>query len=392
MKHRVQVALGAQTVWVDVEADSHEAAGQLAARGGGRVLRIVPQRSVVSRARARFTLGVFLQEALTLLRAGLNIVEVLQTLHDKESDAGFSAVLARMLVRLREGASFSVAMGEQAPLFAPILVAGVAASETAGGLADTLERFLEYDRRIEQIRRKVLASAIYPLLLLIVGGGVILFLVAYVVPKFSSILDGSGRAVGAGTRALLWAGTTINAHPFALLLLLAALATGVTWLVTQPRGRLLLYRVAARTPALSAVLVNLGLSRFYRTLSLLLHSGIPLVQALQMVRGLLSPQQSDEVTTAVERLRSGQKLSESLAGSSMVPPIAGSLLRVGEQSGALPAMSDKLADFLDLELDRRVEAFSRLFEPLLMTLIGIVIGAIVVLMYAPIFDMVGSVG
>lgn len=392
MKHRVQVALGAQTVWLDVEAECSEAAGRQATRSGGRVLRIVPQRAAVATARVRFNLGVFLQEALTLLRAGLNIVEVLQTLHDKEADGGFRAVLARMLTHIREGASFSTAMARQAPLFTPILVAGVAASETAGGLADTLERFLEYDRRIEQIRRKVLASAIYPMLLLIVGGGVVLFLVGYVVPKFSTILDGSGRAVGAGTRALLWAGTTLNAHPLMLLVALLASAAGATWLATQPGGRLLLYRAAARTPVLSAVISNLGLSRFYRTLSMLLHSGIPLVQALDMVRGVLSPLQSDEVRIAVQRLRSGQKLSESLDDSSMVPPLAGSLLRVGEQSGALPAMTDKLADFLDLELDRRVEAFSRLFEPLLMTLIGVVIGGVVVLMYAPIFELVGSVG
>jgi general secretion pathway protein F len=107
---------------------------------------------------------------------------------------------------------------------------------------------------------------------------------------------------------------------------------------------------------------------------------------------VLGPVQADEVAQALARLRSGQMLSESLAGTSMVPPIAESLLRVGERSGALASMSDKLANFLDMELDRRVETFSRLFEPLLMTGIGLVIGAIVVLMYAPIFDLVGSVG
>ena len=392
MKHKVQVALGAQTAWLEVEADDPEAARIQAARGGGRVLRVDPVGRASAPARVRHTQSVFLQEALTLLRAGLNIVEVLETLQRKEADPGFRDVLGRMLARLREGASFSVAMGEQAPLFPPVLVAGVAASETAGGLANTLERYLEYDGRIEQIRRKVVASAIYPLLLLLVGGGVILFLIAYVVPKFSTILDGSGRAVGTGTRVLLWCGALINAHPWALGLVLAAMAAGLGWLVTQQQGRAAMLRVAGRVPVLSGVLQNLGLSRFYRTLALLLQSGIPLVPALEMVRGVLGPRQADEVGQAIMRLRSGQMLSESLQGTSMVPPIAESLLQVGERSGALAGMSDKLANFLDLELDRSVETFSRLFEPLLMTLIGVVIGAIVVLMYAPIFDLVGSVG
>ncbi|HEY0332306.1 MAG TPA: type II secretion system F family protein [Stenotrophomonas sp.] len=392
MKHRVQVALGAQSRWLEIEADSIEAAHVQAARSGARVLRVVPAGEAAAPTRVHFAPGVFLQESVTLLRAGLNIVEVTETLHRKEADPGFREVLARLLVKLRQGASFSVAMAAESPLFPPVLVAGVAASETAGGLAETLERYLEYDGRIDQIRRKVFASAIYPLLLLLVGGGVILFLVGYVVPKFSTILGDSGRPVGMGTRALLWCGATLQTHPLVVGVLLAGVAAGLAWMVTHPSGRASLLRAASHVPVLAGILVNLGLSRFYRTLALLLQSGIPLVPALEMVRGVLGPVQADEVGQALQRLRSGQMLSESLAGTSMVPPIAESLLRVGERSGALAAMSDKLANFLDLELDRRVETFSRLFEPLLMTGIGLVIGAIVVLMYAPIFDLVGSVG
>lgn len=392
VKHRVQVMLGAQSRWLEVEADSIEAALAQAARSGARVLRVEPIGVAAAPERVRFSPGIFLEEAVTLLRAGLNIVEVIETLHRKEADPGFREVLARIVTKLRQGASFSVAMAAESRLFPPVLIAGVAASETAGGLAETLERYLEYDVRVGQIRRKVAASAIYPLLLLVVGGGVILFLIGYVVPKFATILNDSARPVGIGTRVLLWCGTSLQTHPWIVMALLAGAAAGTTWLVTQRSGREILLLAASRIPVLAGILLNLGLSRFYRTLALLLHSGIPLVPALEMVRGVLGPIQADEVGLAVARLRSGQMFSESLAGTSMVPPIAESLLRVGERSGALAGMSDKLANFLDLELDRRVETFSRLFEPLLMTGIGLVIGAIVVLMYAPIFDLVGSVG
>ncbi|MCD9026842.1 type II secretion system F family protein [Luteimonas sp. BDR2-5] len=391
MKHRVLVSIGAGTVWLDVEADSAEAATVQAGRSGGRVLRVEAKPERAAGGRVRFSQSVFLQEALTLLKAGLNVVEVLEVLHRKERNPGFQAILGQVLGRLREGTRFSSALSEHA-MFSPVLVAGIAASETAGGLVGTLERYLEYDARLDQIKRKVSASAIYPLLLLLVGGGVILFLVAYVVPRFATILDGSGREVGWGTSLLLGIGQAINAYPWAVALALAAVALTLAWLVMHPQGHRLLLRASMRVPVLADIVVTLNLSRFYRTLALLLNSGIPLLSALGMVRGILDPVRADELSVAMERLREGLPLSEALAGGSMVPPIADSLLRVGERSGALADMSDKLAGFLDVDLDRRVETFSRLFEPLLMTVIGIVVGAIVVLMYTPIFDLVGNVG
>lgn len=391
MKHRVLVSIGTGTVWLEIDADSAETASLQAARSGGRVLRVESMRAPAGTGRVRYSQGVFLQEALTLLKAGLNVVEVLEVLHRKERDPGFQAVLARILARVREGATFSSALSEH-PMFSPVLVAGVAASETAGGLARTLERYLEYDARLDLIKRKVSASAIYPLLLLLVGGGVILFLLGYVVPRFATILDGSGRNVGWGTSILMTIGQSINGHPWILLLSLGAIVLCIAWLVASAEGRGLLMRAAMRIPVLADILTTLNLSRFYRTLALLLDSGIPLLAALGMVRGILDPVRADELSTAMERLRTGLPLSDALSGSSMVPPIADSLLRVGEKSGALADMSDKLAGFLDVDLDRKVETFSRLFEPVLMTGIGIVVGAIVVLMYTPIFDLVGSVG
>jgi general secretion pathway protein F len=269
-------------------------------------------------------------------------------------------------------------------LFPPVLVAGVAASETTGGLASTLERYLAYDARINQIKRKVSASAIYPLLLMGVGGGVILFLIAYVLPKFSAILDGSGRHTGRMTLLLIHFGQSIQQHPLLFAAALLGLGAGAAWLAFNDTGRRLALTYLMRIPVLSGIFGTLGLSRLYRTLALL--------QALEMARGIVNPLQSAELAMAIGRLRSGQSLTEALTGSSLIPPIAESLLRVGERSGALADMADKLADFLDIALDRRVDMFSRLFEPLLMSFIGIVIGTIVLMMYSPIFDLVGSVG
>lgn len=392
MKHRVLVSVGGTSQWVDIEADSVAAATATAARTGGRILRVESETARAPMLRVSFAPTVFFQEALTLLKAGLNVVEMLEALERKEPNAGFKAVLGRLLTRLREGASFSQALTHESSLFSPVLIAGVAASETTGGLVQTLERYLDYDQKINLIKRKVTASAIYPLLLMAVGGAVILFLIAYVLPKFASILDGSGREVGWATVVLLRCGELIQGHPLALVCLIGLAIAAVVWLVAYEQGRRFGLQVAARLPVLSEILTTLGLSRLYRTLALLLDSGIPLLQALDMVKGIVSPRQASELSAAALKIRSGQMLTESLAGSSLIPPIAESLLRVGERSGALAEMSDKLANFLDIDLDRKVETFSRLFEPLLMAFIGIVIGAIVVMMYAPIFDLVGSVG
>lgn len=392
MKHRVLVSMAGQQEWLDIEADTVGVASARAALAGGRVLRVEHAEAKPARARVSYSQTVFLQEALTLLKAGLNVVEMMEALERKESNPGFRLVLGRLLSALREGSSFSDALALEPALFPPVLVAGVAASERSGGLAATLERYLAYDARINLVKRKVAASAIYPLLLMVVGGGVILFLIAYVLPKFSAILDGSGRKNAGATRILIGIGEFIQRHPWGFFAVLAGFLGAMAWLFFSDAGRRLALQHVARIPVLSDVFVTLGLSRLYRTLSLLLDSGIPLVRALEMTRGLVNALQSAELAVAVGRLRSGQALTESLAGTGLMPPIAESLLRVGERSGALAEMSDKLANFLDIALDRKVDTFSRLFEPLLMSIIGIVIGAIVLMMYSPIFDLVGSVG
>lgn len=363
-----------------------------AARTGARVLCVELMEVAPAPVRVSYSRTIFLQETLTLLKAGLNVVEAMEALERKESNPGFRQVLGRVLLALREGASFSDALIREPALFPPVLVAGVAASETTGGLASTLERYLSYDARINQIKRKVSASAVYPLLLMGVGGGVILFLIGYVLPKFSAILDGSGRHTGRMTLFLIHFGQSMQQHPMAFATAMLVLGGGVAWLAFNNTGRRIALTYLMRVPVLSGIFITLGLSRLYRTLALLLESGIPLLQALEMSRGIVNPLQSAELVTAIGRLRSGQPLTESLAGSSLIPPIAESLLRVGERGGALAEMSDKLADFLDIALDRKVDMFSRLFEPLLMSFIGVVIGAIVLMMYSPIFDLIGSVG
>jgi general secretion pathway protein F len=160
VKHRVLVSVGGRSEWLHVEADSVAAAMAKAVSSGARVLRIEVEAASRKPTRVAYSQTIFLQETLTLLKAGLNVVEVMEALERKEANAGFKQALGRLLNALREGASFSQALSREPRLFPPVLIAGVAASETSGGLASTLERYLAYDAKINQIRRKVMATAI----------------------------------------------------------------------------------------------------------------------------------------------------------------------------------------------------------------------------------------
>ncbi|HEY1137598.1 MAG TPA: type II secretion system F family protein [Xanthomonadaceae bacterium] len=392
MKFRALVSVAGRRDWLDIEAESTAAALVQAGRNGARVERLDVVDVEKKAEKARFTHSVFLQETLTLLRAGLNIVETMEALERKEPDPGFRRVLADVVRRLRQGATFSEALFQHAALFPTVLVAGVAASETSGGLADTLQRYLAYDEKIGQIRRKVISAAIYPALLMLVGGAVILFLLVYVLPKFSVILEGSGRSTADTTMLLVRTGQWIQAHPLLFATMLIGAFAIMAWLLISAPGRNATKAFLARVPVLSTIFATLGLSRLYRTLALLLDSGIPLSRALEMSKGVVPPGQSRIISSAILRLKGGETLTEALAGTSLIPPIAESLLRVGERSGELASMCDKLANFLDIALDRKVDAFTKLFEPILMAFIGAVIGVIVLAMYSPIFDLVGSVG
>jgi general secretion pathway protein F len=392
VKFRALVSVAGRHDWLDIEAESTAAALAQAGRNGARVERLDVVDVEKEAAKARFTQSVFLQETLTLLRAGLNIVETIEALERKEPDTGFRRVLSDIVRRLRQGATFSETLSQHAELFPPVLVAGVAASETSGGLADTLQRYLAYDEKIGLIRRKVVSAAIYPALLMLVGGAVILFLLVYVLPKFSVILEGSGRSTADTTMLLVQTGLWIKAHPLIFITLLIGAIAFVAWLLVSASGKHLAQRLLSRVPVLSTIFATLGLSRLYRTLALLLDSGIPLSRALEMSKGVVPPDQSKTISDAILRLKSGETLTEALKGTRLIPPIAESLLRVGERSGELASMCDKLANFLDIALDRKVDAFTKLFEPILMAFIGAVIGVIVLAMYSPIFDLVGSVG
>ncbi|MDR7152743.1 general secretion pathway protein F [Hydrogenophaga palleronii] len=340
--------------------------------------------------RERFALQLFSQELLALLDAGLNLTEALETLLAKERQEAARRVLSDLLQALREGRSFSDVLELMPQHFPQVYVATVRASERTGDLPQALARYIAYQTQFETIRKKLISAAIYPAMLLVVGGFVTLFLLGYVVPRFAVVYESSGRDLPWMSAALLGFGRAIYHHWQIALAGLFAVVGTLGMLVLRPLGRQWLLDQVLRLPFFAHRADEFRLARFYRAVSLLLAAGISLHRAMGMVTGLLSRAQQSRLTQCRLAVEQGQSLSVALIAASLANPVAESLIRVGERSGQMAEMLERTAQFVDDDFARWVDWTSRLLEPVLMTVIGVVIGVVVVLMYLPIFDLAGS--
>jgi general secretion pathway protein F len=375
-----------------VEADDMASATVRAREQGVAVLSAVPQRGMVSlrlgRRATRFPLLQFTHELMALLQAGLSLPETVDTLLEKETRGDVRPVLATIRERMFEGQSFSRVLESLPQAFPVLYVTTVRASERSGDLVEALARYVDYHERLDLVRKKVVSASIYPAALLVLGGLVIVFLLGYVVPRFSAIYAESGRDLPWMSRMLLQWGQGVQAHGVTIgAVLLAAIVLAVT-LARQLLPRLL--TLITRIPAVGSRLATYHLARFYRTMGMLLRGGTPIVPALAMVGGLLPQGMQGGLARASQQIREGIGLSDAMAAAGLTTPVAARMLRVGENSGDMAHMMERIAGFHDEELARWVEWFTKLFEPVLMAIIGIVIGAIVVLMYLPIFELAGS--
>ena len=341
---------------------------------------------------ASFPLSLFSQELLALLSAGLNLTEALSTLQAKERHAPAREMLAAILRSLHEGRSFSDVLAEHPRHFPDVYVATVRAAERTGDLPDALARYIAYQLQFEALRKKLTSASVYPVMLLVVGGLVTLFLLGYVVPRFSVVYESSGRDIPWLSSVLLAFGQLIHTHwPFVLGGLIAA-GCALGWGLSQPPMRAWLLDKLLSFPLLAARAEAFRLSRFYHALSLLLASGIALPRAMSMVGGLLGAAQRERLAQCRAAVEQGRRLSSALLDAQLVDPVAESLIKVGERSGQLAGMLERAARFSDDAFSRWLDGASRLIEPILMAVIGIVIGTVVVLMYIPIFDLAGSLG
>jgi general secretion pathway protein F len=376
---------------LDFQAPDEATAVQAVEGRGYTVLSVRAKRALAWRGRdSRFPLVLFSQELRVLLNAGLPLVESIDTLAEKERSAEWRALLARLAATMREGRPFSAAL-EQFPRAFPVLyIATVRAAERTSDLGPSLERYVAYATQLEAIRKRVVNASIYPLLLIGVGGLVSLFLLLYVVPRFGRIYEERGGDLPLFSRLLLSWGQVIDQHAIVVLAVFGALVASVIYLYRTTSLKTQITDALWRLPAIGERLKVYQLARFYRTIGMLVRGGMPLVAALEMGAELLHPLLRERLRAAHRAISEGGKLSQSMDANGLTTPVALRLLAVGEQGGNIGEMLEQIAAFHDEELARWVDWFTRLFEPILMALIGLVIGAIVILMYMPIFELAGG--
>ncbi|MBB3223178.1 type II secretion system F family protein [Pseudoduganella umbonata] len=370
--------------------DEADARRQVEARGLF-VSAIHPVRGGLRRSQGKaLSLVLFSQELLALLKAGLGIVEALEALLEKESSPATRGVLERLLGGLREGQRFSTVLAEQPQLFPPLYVGIVRAAEGTSDLPRSLERYIDYQQRIDTVRSKIVSAAIYPCILLLVGGGVSMFLIGYVVPRFAEVYQGAGRNLPWLSQVMLSWGQFAGAHTGALLAgLVLALLAAIT-AVRRLMGNGGLVRLLGKLPGIGERVKIYELSRLYLTLGMLNEGGITIVQAIETVQGMVSANVKSGLQLAKGAVESGLPLSTAFEAHGLTTPISLRMLRVGERTGDLGPMLTQSAAFYDGEISRWIDRFTRTFEPLLMAGIGLIVGAIVVLLYMPIFDLAGE--
>jgi general secretion pathway protein F len=368
-----------------------EAGARRQAEGRGYTVLQVRGWQGFAIGRERFPVILFSQELVALLDAGLPLLEAIETLGEKERAPALKNALDQVAVTLREGRPLSSALEKLGELLPPLYIATVRAAERTSDLQPALTRYVAYQAQVDALKRRVIHASIYPALLIGVGALVGLFLLLYVVPRFSLIYEDRAMDLPLLSRLLLTWGQFVEHHGLFVVLGLLILAGMAIWAMRLPTVRAGLQNSLWRLPGAGERMKLYQLARFYRTIGMLLRGGMPVVAALQLGAELLHPALRGRLQTATRAIREGRPVSESMEANGLTTPVALRLLAVGEHGGDMGAMMDRIAAFHDDEMARWVDWLTRLVEPLLMAAIGLVIGAIVILMYMPIFELAGAV-
>jgi general secretion pathway protein F len=382
-----------EIVALDLEAANEASAIEAAKKRGFSVLSV--RRHGFSLARparpSAFPVTLFSIELKSLLEAGLSLVEALTTLSEKETQGERQRVLGGMLEAIRRGESFSQAVAHFSGDFSPLYIATLKASEQTGNLREALGRYIAYQEELDRVRKKIVSASIYPVILMAVGSLVIAFLMFYVVPRFAGIYEDFSGQLPFFSAALLALGRLIRQHAALIALCGGGLLVLTVYAASRASVRARLNEALWRIPAVGGRMKVYQLARLYRTTGMLLRAGIPVVQALDMVRDLLSARLRPQLVRARALIEQGQPMSAALGTAGLATSVAARMMLVGERSGEMGDMMAQIARFHDEEMSRFVDWFTRAFEPLLMAVLGLAIGAVVVLMYMPIFELAGSI-
>lgn len=341
----------------------------------------------VRRGRLDFPSRLFCQELAVLLDAGIPLFEALVTLREKEASPGVARVLSSLIEDLEQGQTLAQAMRHRPEAFSTLLVASVEASQRTGHTPEALRQHGAYLAWVGGMRDKLVSALIYPAILVTASFLVITFLTVFVVPRFADIYEGMGGELPWLSGLLLRIGQVVGQHPWWVLGGLAALVMAAVAASRSPVVRKAVAAQLWQMPVVGERLRLVELATLYRTLGLLLQAGVAVVSALEASSELVGPALKLSLKDATRRVQEGARLSESLSAHGLTTPVSLRMVRVGEHTGELGPMLERAATFYDEELARFADWIGRVVSPVLMLIMGVLIGGIVVLMYLPIFQV-----
>jgi general secretion pathway protein F len=381
-----------EIVALELKAESAALAAEAARKQGLTVLSVRGQGwALLAPRSSRFPVTLFSVELMSLLEAGLNLVEALQTLSDKEARGERQVVLSGIVAAIRRGECFSQAVGHFPQHFPPLYVATLKAAEQTGNVGEALSRYIAYQEELDRVRKKVVAATIYPAILSIVGTLVLGFLTFYVVPRFARVYEDMSGKLPFFSELLHTAGRAVHDHGWAIGIACVIALFAAVYSASQDAVRAWVNSRLWQIPGLGEQMKVYQLARLYRTVGMLMRAGIPAVRSLDMGRDLLAAHLRPHLAQARRLIEEGRLMSAAFSATGLATPVAARMMVVGERSGEMGEMMGKIARFHDEEVSRFIDWFTRVFEPVLMAVLGIAVGGVVVLMYMPIFELAGSI-
>ena len=330
---------------------------------------------------------IFNQQFLTLIRAGMPILGSLEMLAKSQKNANFSGQLQNVAARVRTGEPISSAFEAQGG-FPLMYTTTLLAGERSGNLEEVLGRYLSFQRVALAFRKKLVASLIYPLMLITLVICLFIFLITFVVPQFAKLYDQIGTKLPSITLFMLAVGT--GAQKYLLYILPALGLIGfLLWRWSRSEaGADRIDRIRIRLPIFGRIWLKYQVAMFARTLSTLLTGGIPLVPSLETAaRSITSRRIAKSVFSAVTSVREGKGLARSLEGTKVFPELSTEMIEVGESTGALPQMLNSVAEFFEEDVQTALTAALALIEPAILVVMGVVVVVILIALYLPIFSM-----
>jgi type IV pilus assembly protein PilC len=330
---------------------------------------------------------IFNQQFLTLVRAGLPILGSLQMLGKIQKNAQFAAQLDDVSTRVKTGEALSSAFEAQAG-FPIMYTTTLLAGERSGNLQEVLERYVSFQKVSLTFRKKLTASLIYPALLMTLVIGLMIFLLAVVVPQFAVLYDQMGSKLPGMTVALMTFGKWLNHNFLWLFLIVVGIGAGGYRFSITERGRDFVDGIRVGLPVFGNIWLKYQVALFSRTLSTLLTGGLPLIPSLETAaRSISSRRVSRAVFSSIGTVREGKSLAESLTQTGVFPDLASEMITVGEQTGALPQMLNSVAEFFEEDVATALTAALALIEPAILIVMGVVVVFILISLYLPIFSL-----